>query len=849
MASLLTQHAIDNVWCSSQQDKQFVFRVKRLTPPLGVRFNFDIEWTRLTLPDTISKYHVYQIGQNSTSNLNLLPDNKVWYTAEQVMNEHNLILNIYDDNFRNYPKNMVFFRLTETRNLIIAIKETPLIAGLDTSNIYLRLYSNAYFNSVRSNEALDRTYVETRVFETDADYAQFMKSVRDIRFDWKGHVYLFKNGFLVDDLKLNEMVVGDHMELIHDTTIYQVYDFKITEIDTFDSVLDNVRKYLLFRRDHQREVIDFEDDIDVWFMCNGTGIYYHRFGASALRMVTHKDYSIPTQSIANTYMKIPNCNSITEVTIRIHVRDSGYFRPLILEHNRLHELNKLDDDKVIQAMIGLNSTLPEWKATNLENSTYNKIMSSALPDINQAMVEDAYGYNAVSKLFGDTPLKPIDNAGMKAVRQPLALRHTSTATEYSVIGKLIDFYHHQQGDVYEVNNEITGYVETIFGLGGDGSGILVDIDKVEIRSYSGYRCYKTERIGSSYDINWEEAQEGIDYHIVNNQIHWLIDQTNLAGLVKFDNEFLFRTYYITPLNGTMSLDVTSNDNWNGVMKDQPLYLPPGKLEVFLNDHPILENLDYFVDWPRIVFCNKEFLTTDNEQKITIRCTGFCEPTMVRRPVDEFGFIEHGRLSSNSRFDIRDDKVMKVIVNGRLYLTNELSFSEDHYGVTLDDAVNGAPYVVDEIIVPLEGNSLKNTYDFRDISRDLDKRISDYMTLYWPAPPILEPSIIERRYAILSPFISRIHYDLTSGYLYPDFIKTRYGEHEIRSVIKVYEWLLDYDPVNKVIDDRYVVIHPHHLNTETELNVHQYTFLNRIIELYMNNRIDLTSHVRIKEGWI
>lgn len=82
-------------------------------------------------------------------------------------------------------------------------------------------------------------------------------------------------------------------------------------------------------------------------------------------------------------------------------------------------------------------------------------------------------------------------------------------------------------------------------------------------------------------------------------------------------------------------------------------------------------------------------------------------------IDDFGFVEHGFLSNNNRHDIRDDKVLRITLNGSLKDRNDLQFSEGHDGISIVNSLNGQPYQIKDIIVPLKQLVNENTYSLRE----------------------------------------------------------------------------------------------------------------------------------------
>lgn len=851
MSSYLIEHAQKNVWCTPDQDHQFLFKPARLTPNGHARNRAVVEWDTIELPSR-ERYHVYQIGQLSPYIPKLLPDSEVWYSAAFAVSNLNIIIDVYDSIGREIDKSKVFVRKTKTRNLIVTILNDHSVTRLEENDIFIRFYSNDYFNSERSDPTVDKTYSESMVVTTRSSIIKFQNKVRAISENNEGHVYLFHNGWIVDKYNPDIVTEGDTLELVLDTTIKHVENYELSNIKTFVSKLDRLRKYLIYRPKAVSDSIEYIDDVDIWIYKDDPdygirGLFYHKASEKSTRMVTHKDYSIPVMSITNLVNRVEQWTDLEGIKIRLHIRKSGYSRPLVFENSRINDLMLLADPDIEIAMTGTNSTIKEWQAAYLELSSYSAVMRANPGDISAKLVQQAYGYNAASVVLGDTPKKPVLYNGLKVAMQPYKLRYNATMFEYDVQGRLISYSLNSEGQAYKVKHEHTGYVEGIVGIAGPSSGLYYDalcVDLAPGSSYAAYFCAKIEGI-PTYD--WQYAVERTHYVHENDQIAWLIDLDEYLVVVKTSNELLVKDITVEYESGIIFFPITSTESWCGEEKEDTLEIQPGKLDVFLNGHPLIENLDYFVKWPNVLITNKEYLATGGTlQQVTYRCSGFCTVGMERQPVREFGFIQHGLLSRNNRFDVRRDKVLRYVVEGRLYHRDELVFSETDSGIAMEGVREGAPYQIDDIVVPMDEFIDISTYAYRSSSEEIDTRVSNYMTLYFPEPekPLL--SIIERRYQILSPFISKIHYDLASGYLRPEGINGQYGDSLIRSTVESYMWLLDYDPLVLGVDLRYVIVHPHNLFTVTGLDVYQYNFLTRLINLYFKDKIDISTHIKIIE---
>ena len=234
--------------------------------------------------------------------------------------------------------------------------------------------------------------------------------------------------------------------------------------------------------------------------------------------------------------------------------------------------------------------------------------------------------------------------------------------------------------------------------------------------------------------------------------------------------------------------------------------------------------------------------------ITVRAYGHCSSDLEREPVADYGFVTSGLLSKNKRFDIRDDKVVRIVVEGAVFERSDFTFSEDDKGVRTSAARNGAPYQITHEIVPLRGTTNKETYLLREESKRVDGLLSDFLTQRLPEPREPLPNPIPRLYQIYSPFCSKVMYDLLHGIIVMDDFKGQYSDMAVRDRLEGYKHLLVYEPTFKDIDFDYVAVHPHNLYTEVTLNVYQYRFLLRAVRLFLNDKVDLTRFVKIETGF-
>lgn len=854
MFDYLVDHALKNAWCTPDQDMQAIVKPARLTKPTGAFSVFQVLWNQIQLPIRNVRMHVYQIGQLHPLLMGLFPSYKKWTSLAEACNAQNLICDLYNIDGIELPRCEAWYMVTEDRNLILAVRAPDRApVDLSTQDIYLRIYSNAFFNSVRANSATDVVYVSGIRAVTQNDILALQTAFEQYASK-PGHTYCFVNGYKVDRINLLTVKVGDVAEFVYDGSIKKVLEFRIGDLPSFVSELDSKHKYLLHNAQGDVQTIDYHDDIDLFISrrtspTQSKGIYYHRNQTDAVRMVTHCDYAIPVAYVAAYVQTQPLWSDMDSLTLTLHIRESGYERPLIYENQRIHELYKLPDQDILAAMLGLHSVVDVWRAAALEKSHYPELMSAKARDVTPALVQNAYGYNAISKVLCDTPRKTRLYSGRKVTSVPYGLQQKATAYEYDVDGVMIGYHGHSLGSTYVARDIRTDLVEMVTGEGYDKLDEVYGEVDVPLDPNQNYRMYLCPIEGGRPTNIWEDVTDSGKYAIENNRCKWLIDRTRWYPLVRGDKTFLAYDLQLQMTSGLLMFSLRHRQTRNAITSNYTMQIPMGELDIFLNGHSLIEGVDYVVKFPQIVITNKKFLVNPktDKQKIHVRFMGFCNPDLSRDVPDDVGFIDYQLLSHNSRFDLRDDKVLRIVVDGALFARDELLFAEEHSGVMVPNSVNGTPYMVRDIVTPLRGLTQESTYSLRAKSLEIDRKISDYMTLRLPQPKQDTPSVIAQLYQLVSPFACKILHDLEDGVLNDPRLKQHYNDMVVMELCQPYLYLLDYDPSqdDTRVDPNYSVVHCHHLDEVMEISVYTYKFLTMVNRIYLKNRVEFSHIVKLK----
>lgn len=853
----ITTHALNNVWCNPDQDRQHIFKLHRITPKTGVITNVYVMLRTITLPTAKDKYHVFQVGHLSPLLLNLLGKTPGWQTStwislSEAMNNKIMYTNLYNDKGVQLPRFQNYYMVTPDGTLLFAIREIKKIP-IDylNDNIYVRVYSNAYFN-LAPNAEEHKITVKGLVYKESSDFVKYQNEYNQ-HVAKNGATLAFKNGLLINEIKLAGTAKGDVFEWVYDSSAETMVDIKVSYMQNFESILDGKSKLLFNYKSEGMAKIIYQDDVDfyMWSARTNTpsnGLYYHKNTADACRMVTHCAYSLLAQHVAtqSRYLEEltgqPGLNK-DELYIKAIIRKSAYNRPLIYDHNRIFELYKLPSDRIEQALLGVNATVPFWKAENLENSAYCALMRAYPEELTKQLVQNAYGFNGMAKVLADTPLVTKTMGVSKYIDVPVGVRLNSTFFEYDSSGILKGFYNHNGAETYICKNNNIKYVEIITGQGTKTPDMRFTKNTVDLPNNLNYRVYKIHDTNNTVT----DVTNTPIYSVSKGRLSTSLEGTTHSLVVKTDSKFLCYETEITPTTGDFSFTLVENENRDGTTKQYALRFPPRYWDIFLNGKMLIEGIDYLVKFPKVHIISKAHIlqpAVNTPQKITVRAVGFCNPDLSWKTTDMVGFIEHGFLLNNSKYDIEDDKVQHISVAGCLKHKSEVLFSDEHTGISIANNSNGLPYRVNNTYVSLSAYTTVNSQDLMEEAETNDATISAYLTSKLPEPERDGLSAIQKRYDLYSPFISALLEDLQTGLLDTDIGAQNLTDVRVVEICSKYERILAYDPTQPEypIDQRYLVIQPTIRTGVVNLTVLQYRFIRKVVELYCHGTLNLAETV-------
>ena len=867
MDKVLLGHVIDKIWCSPSQDNQFILAAKRITRDGGDTVSTSVMTRRLQLPEPKKYYHVYSVGQVTPGLLGLLDRSNAWSMGTWVnlpdaMNNLPVFCEVYTDKGVRIPLDHIYYQYTIDRAFVFTVEikhNRNLDIDYNNDQLYFRLYSNAYYDAAESDALQLNTRIFCKTIKNNADILEVQGIDTQWRSDYPGCVFSYVNGHLVHAIDMLTAKIGDYVETVLDASMKRVVDFSVSGLKVFTSLRDDKLKYLLHYPSAGSGFIDYLDDIDVYLISKSASGQYkgrliHRNVKSSLRMVTHRDYSLSTEHVSDIQHKLEawlteNNYAVNDFHVRLYIRNSGLFKTLPFESNRISELYKLPDDKVVNALIGANATVPFWTAQSLENSAFVKLLDCGFNEMTPALIEEGLGYNAISKVLADSPIySDYNNTQAEIFTLPPGLSMNSTLYEYDSTGKLLGWKHHDLGVIHIPDNPQCKFIEGVIGLGSKQPSVVFGMDDIAINTAYDYRVYMAYGTSDVQTTPWRDITGSDMYTIENGRLRWLTADEDYILMVRSNDGFLAYDLDLIPIAGTLYFPLSEESG--GLHRSMPV--PMGELDIWLNGHLLIRGLDYVLDFPNVTIINKSYLIQpagSMQQKVTVRFTDFAQADgdgYLLDPVNDYGFIEHGVLSNNNRYDIREDKVISISVRGLLQKASNVIFSEEHDGVSVVNALNGQPYQVKERFIPFLNSTQRKAEVLRVESAARDKAVSDYMSVFLPEPVRPAPSSIQQRHKLYSPFFSHLINDLASEMFDREKIKVKLTDQVVMEICKPYEFLLKADPLNEElgIDYRLVLIHPHQLESTILLDVESYAFMKHVTKLYGKNLISLSGHLNI-----
>lgn len=911
MDNLVRNHAILNVWSATNQDFQHNIQMARITPDGGVLKQYPLLWDILLVPNERLKayYHFYQIGQVPPELLDVLKKENRWVSLDNFNKLNNILVDVYSVTGQIIPRDHVFISFIYNKNLVMAVRINRKIDfgtkvktflnqstvrvpyTLDNQDLIVRFYSNAWFNDpeyrLNTTKESQPIIYQYRKIDNQSDWNSLYKTYTDLireNPEYVKRVVWYKDGFMVNTpAGMPADAIGGHYGWMFDDSFFYQETRQIRHLPAFISEIDLNRKKYIFLTDLNDGLIHYWDDIDFYVINHtlGKGVYLNRSAKNSIRQLTHNAYSIDAD-IVETYIKLHEwMGSIDQCSIKIMVRQGGRKNGVLNQTNRLKELYLLPREEILNAMINSRSLVPEWRASNLEQADYIKLISANANSLNNSLVADAYGYHGLIESFGNPLWKinePITTLPINPVMRDID-KNTKSAFRcywiYNKAGVLIDWFNVNENHVNielrefsQIDPSDIGYIECFNMRMTKSSPYLIankDVIDWDLEQY-GFKCfggYTGDGKGfSSKNIpTWDDLtdMEGKLYTYIPSiknskpRINWnwgLLTQANLWPIVFIPKLMFVYQTKVSTNNGRFSIVPKFDFDYGPDTHSQrPMNIPMGAHDVFVNGMSLIEGIDYVRIGHEFVINTVAYHRmghSSNKANVVIRFYGFSnEKTDSNWKPNEIGFVKGGKLSIDGVYGIHQGKSNRLILGGLLRDADEYMTGE--YSTGKLAPIDGQPYSIQDYIVPTE-NIVKdrNVHKLYVKDRDAEQRVSNYLSMLIPENTTGFKHVHIQRYKLVSPVISAIITDMAiAGSSFANLIENFNDEH-IETLFNNYRHYLKFDPCVMDLDDNYIMIEPHAYTTNVAITKTQYALLERINDLYLQRKVNLSHNVEIRE---
>lgn len=681
--------------------------------------------------------HIYHAGNIRPEKLSLKGDNYNFEDSSwiELKDNNKTDIKIYNDKGLTIPHAQYMY--TRFGDLLISILELNRNHLIDYSidTIFIKFYNTSGYGKVISTTDSSN---KIKFYS----HPQNIAYITDSKPELLPQIFIYVNGVFV--YKINDEETynnGDVLVAYLNTFIKTKVFMPVSNLRTFVSELDSIdgssqtggmSKYLISYDSSDTNEVKYHDDLDI-FLCatdpinsdNVLGVYYNKNNVKSIRMVTHRDYSVPvthlqslSEDLKDVIRRIRPGSTVPlfqDMFLDIRIkRNDNYIRNLIHESNRLKELYKLDHRTRIDAMVGDN-TLDIWRAEKLENSSYTLLLGMKEADITNEIVSSAYGYNAMAKEVNPSYkfITNIPEGTNKNINEAINDNFPLLKNRATNFFQWFSEEQNNRNKNYNYNRTVTKndaikmYQSQPFGNDYNNKDYstpsVVGYNNIPIDTNKEHRVYKVS-ISFSGKLNndWANITDSSEYVIQNGILKRTGSNTNFIYLIRYlsnvhfvnnrntinqDNYFTTTSLsvYSTSTNPLFyKLDISekvilseygfhsaTNNYYNNISHsiNNGLHtlslLPYGKYDIHLNGFYLVEGIDYYIEFPNLIIqkYRNQSLDGSSISRIWIIGTGYPDDNNEYKESKDKGFITDSFLSDNNVFNLRDDRSVDLYING------------------------------------------------------------------------------------------------------------------------------------------------------------------------------------------
>lgn len=849
----LSRFAVKEMYANPGTARQFQLKLTQTSPDVGYIKSFQLMGRYYSTPTAKDFYLVFNMSgfDGSTWNLHELmnrrdPVNK-WINVAQVCKDRGMIIDIYGNDGRIFPRDKCWIMSTYDGQHLLAIKKIQSMKHTWQEPCYFHCYTiqTELYDPV-SNPLSEEW---PRFTSNNGNTVEEKDRMKIVYADYKrrpGLTSIYLNGYLWNDFPTEEEMLGaEVIEITNDPSVYKTESYRVSELEHFFSKRDSTRKFIL----HPKKVegdFTYRYVTDVAFYltdAKGRGVYLYRNRESNFRQLTHCDFAVNctlVEDMGNSDELIKN----EDRSIRLIYRKNDYAQDMQYEAGGVRWLYRMDDQGILGAMIGINSTMQEWRAENLENSETNLYLFRDYMDLTHEQAVKAVGYNRATQVLAGTPISrnPADGYTLDV---PYSCRDELTMLEYDEEGLFL-----RMRKFSKVNQVLPSddchLVEFYPGKPGQRIHLEVGTAPVFLEKNSSPRFfYQKVTVGGELSGKRFRAEEGRDYTFDRElgKVTWTLPTSMYTGIVLYNDQTLYKEFTLNHIDNSLSFSVTHEWVNGGLL----VGMAPANIIVIMNRRSLIENVDYIVDFPNIYIVNHQYLK-EGGNDFVLYCSEW-SPLDDTQPLEqsELGYVTGGVIGHNLRYNLREDRVTRTTIDGKVWDPSKVPTAETTAPSELLSPLNGLPYGVKHMYIPLrDWVDYDMTAGWKE-ARDQDKRMSDYLTLYVRKPePEVIPTLMDK-YRVFSPFMNSVVNQLLLRVIDLDDLEPgeSYTDDYVLRKTAAFQWWLKYDPVNLNYDIRYFAVFPYVQQERVAVAPKELIFIQRVNELFLQNRVNVNGHFEVE----
>lgn len=858
----LLDYAIGNLWGNPEENHQYQVQMVRLSDYYGNIDNFSYMEAWRTLPKKGKFYHVFSVGGldpgfwNFDTGLSRRNPLERWVNLGDLCTRRGVMINIYNTFGFNYTKAKAWVMCTYDGLVLIALEKLKTYVVPADMDMFFRVYTPTV--PVPRNETVDVPGVnafayETLIYEFIPELAQFQARYAELKAK-PGFTFVYHNGAYFHGAvnQIPNVVIGDVVEIIHDPTVIRAELYRYDQLPAYYSEMDKVRKLILHPPKTEGDFsLRYFDDNDYFLVGpKNYGLYFHRNNQRSVRQLTHQDIAISDYDVQMASGHLDDLKTLANDRILVLIRDTDWEYQWPWEHNRVRYLYRLSDADILRAMTGVRATVPEWTASNLEQGPVMSFTRNQWKNLTREGANKAFGYNASTLILSNTPVKVNHVPGTLGVEIPVTYRAACSAWEYDADGKLLGWWNMTNRLYFIPKYPGCKMVEFTLGTAGRNVDYKVVNTTTEVDPLNNVRVYVSpfsvltgQLVGEMVDVTGDDTV----YYIENGLLFWKkLDPVNQRGVLLFNTKCLGYSFELDHIDHSLSFAQTHIYDGGGLIFPTAF----ANYALWLNGHPLIDNVDWFFENGSFYIINKQFVV-EGPQQITFRADQFHPDQELPVRKTELGFVDGGVIGRFPRYNLRDDRVTRCVIGGRLFRTADVPCAEQTSPSDLWDTLNGLPYMVKHTYTPVWYVEEYNNFPDYELAQEVDKRVSEYLTLYAEKPnqdPVIHNQ--QDKYRLFSPFLSVVVNAILNRLLVLPALKDMeegYTDRFVRDQVASYLWWLKYDPVPRKFDLRYFAVMPYANYGLQTITSDEMIFIRQVNDLFLDSVCQIEGHFEVNDN--